>query len=280
MVSRLAKAVDLYRGQGLLAVLARIGAVLRRRPRPLHVDECALAFIALRASAREGVMVDVGAHVGSTLLPFAQSGWTVIAAEPDPINRETLVDAVKALPRVRVDGRAISDHREDGVRFYRSELSSGISGLSSFHPSHAPSDSVSVITLDDLLREYGVDRVDFLKIDTEGFDFFVLKGLPWQAMRPTLIICEFEDAKTIPLGYAWTDMADFLIANGYTVIVSEWMPIVEYGSSHRWRSFSDYPCPLHHGRAWGNLIAVRDPGVESRLRRELRNVQREHAAHA
>jgi hypothetical protein len=75
-------------------------------------------------------------------------------------------------------------------------------------------------------------------------------------------------------------MADFLIANGYTVIVSEWMPIVEYGSSHRWRSFSDYPCPLHHGRAWGNLIAVRDPGVESRLRRELRNVQREHAAHA
>lgn len=39
-----------------------------------------------------------------------------------------------------------------------------------------PPEDVQVVTLDEHCREHGLDRVDLLKIDTEGFELEVLKG--------------------------------------------------------------------------------------------------------
>ena len=71
-----------------------------------------------------------------------------------------------------------------------------------------------------------------MKIDVEGFERNVLDGYDW-AVRPDLIVLEFEDSKTVPLGYSWKDLADGLIDRGYQVLVSEWFPIERYGGSHR-----------------------------------------------
>jgi FkbM family methyltransferase len=230
------------------------------------MDECDLVFSALKADTRPGVMVDVGAHVGLALLPFARNGWRVIAAEPDSANRGKLLEAVRDMPNVSVDPRAVSNKRMERVALFRSEVSTGISGLSAFHPTHVEAETVAAQTAADLLRANSVVKVDFLKIDTEGYDFFVLQGFPWEIVLPTVIVCEFEDGKSLPLGYAWREMADLLVAQGYRVIVSEWYPIVRYGANHRWRNFSDYPCLLSDNHGWGNLIAVRDDAVEKRLR--------------
>src|SRR3546814_10935540 len=80
-----------------------------------------------------------------------------------------------------------------------------------------------------------IDGVDFLKVDTEGHDLFVLQGFPWERFRPAVIECEFEDAKTVPLGYTFHDMARFLLAKGYRVLVSEWHPIIRSGVRPDWR---------------------------------------------
>jgi hypothetical protein len=85
-----------------------------------------------------------------------------------------------------------------------------------------------------------------------------LRGYPWDRSKPRVIVCEFEDAKTRPLGYDYHDLAGFLVARGYRLIVSEWRPIVRYGVQHRWRRFAEYPCELTESAAWGNLIAVTD----------------------
>ena len=46
------------------------------------------------------------------------------------------------------------------------------------HEGEAEKVEVTLVTLDDLMdQETGFDHVDFLKIDTEGHDFSVLKGL-------------------------------------------------------------------------------------------------------
>ena len=76
-------------------------------------------------------------------------------------------------------------------------------------------------------------------------------------------MCEFEDAKTEPLGYSITDLAEYLRAKSYNLIISEWYPILAYGSPHRWRRFALYPCELLDSKAWGNIIAVRDPEIFS-----------------
>ena len=146
-------------------------------------------------------------------------------------------------------------------------MSSGISGLSAFHESHEHGQTVSVITLAEFLKEQNLEQleIDFLKVDAEGFDLKVLKGVPWETIEPRIILCEFEDFKTKPLGYNFHNLANFLVEKGYSLIVSEWYPIERYGMQHRWRRFTRYPCKLLDENAWGNIIATRDASLLSGL---------------
>ncbi len=204
------------------------------------------------------VMVDVGACVGSALRPFAHEQWEVHAFEPDARNRAELLDAWGAAPQVTVDARALGSEPSVGLPFYSSDVSKGISSLTPFHESHAHSGTVDVTTLGEYRREHELGDIGFLKIDTEGFDLFVLEGNDWSMPKPRVILCEFEDGKTMPLGYGMHDLAGFLSDHGYSIIVSEWYPVVEYGATHRWRRFWRYPGEVSDPDAWGNLMAVRD----------------------
>src|SRR3546814_3194476 len=96
-------------------------------------------------------MIDVGAHHGHALFPFLEKGWRVFAFEPDDRNRaileKRLAQADGAGSLVRLDNRAVSDQVRSGQVFYRSDQSTGISGLSAFHPSHVSKQVVDTTTL-------------------------------------------------------------------------------------------------------------------------------------
>lgn len=266
LVRQIKTAMRVFRDEGLVALGKATADYLSRR-RQFRPDEAKIAYDALNANSFKGLMIDVGAHYGLSLLLFAESGWNVLGLEPDPNNREKLNAAVNELPNVKVDARAVSDHIQENVTFYSSDESSGISGLSSFHTSHKPSNTVNITTLTSLIDEYAIgdNTIDFLKIDTEGFDLFVLKGFPWQHSRPRIIVCEFEDAKTTPLGYTFNDIADYLVQHGYKLIISEWYPITRYGAVHDWRRFAEYPCELMDSNAWGNIIAAKEENTYNNL---------------
>jgi len=206
-----------------------------------------------------GLIVDVGACQGSSLISFLKSGWRGIAFEPDPKNRELLVNNVShAAPgaQVRFDGRAVSNQRLDAVPFYVSDQSQGIGSLSAFHESHKPGLVVETIPLSEALTEQELSATALLKIDAEGHDFFVLRGFPWGKARPEIVICEFEDSKTIPLGYQAEDMARYLVELGYEILVSEWHPIIAYGQRHDWKGLRRYIPGGLKALGWGNIIAV------------------------
>jgi len=204
-----------------------------------------------------GVMVDVGAHFGESLLPFAHTGWQVLAFEPDSVNRKTLLERVHGVDSVTVSPAALGSEERLNVPFFGSDESSGISSLSAFSEGHRETSRVDVITLAHACQQYAVQSIDVLKTDAEGHDFFVLQGLDWDRYSPGVIVCEFEDRKTIPLGYTAVDMADFLVSKGYSVLVSEWHPIVRYGASHRWRRCVRYADSPPAADSWGNLLAFR-----------------------
>ena len=204
------------------------------------------------------ILFDVGAHKGGSSSPFLKKGWNVYAFEPDKHNRKYLQRFKKQYPKLNIDTRAVSDEIKSNIPFYTSEVSSGISGLSKFHESHEESNKVDTTTIKQFCLDNNIEKIDYLKIDTEGFDLFVLKGVPWDKIKPKVILCEFEDRKTIPLGYTFYDFADFLVNKGYELIISEWYPIVEYGTSHSWNCFKKYPCRLDSDDAWGNIIAFKD----------------------
>ena len=77
------------------------------------------------------------------------------------------------------------------------------------------SDRVNISTLKIFCKNNNISKIDYLKIDTEGYDFFVLKGVPWSEIKPRVVLCEFEDRKTLDLGYSFKDMANFLINKNY-----------------------------------------------------------------
>jgi FkbM family methyltransferase len=242
------------------------------------VDETGIAFRLLNSDGH--VMLDVGAHHGWSLAPFAEHGWEVHAFEPDPDNRAALSDKYGGTDNVTIVPAAVSD-QVGSLTLYTSEESNGISSLAPFTKGHEATTRVDVITLGDYMTEHDIRHVDFLKVDVEGFERNVLAGYDW-AVDPRVIELEFEDAKTVPLGYKWQDLADDLVARGYAVIVSEWHPIVQYGSSQRWRRFASYPTTLVDQTAWGNLLCFKDIALSRRdVDRVLARVRLSvHARHA
>jgi FkbM family methyltransferase len=225
---------------------------LDRAVGPYAFDETEVVHTFL--GKKRGVMLDVGAAFGLALEPFADDGWEVHAFEPDAVNRDRLVRAHGHRQNLTIVPKALSD-TPGSLTFYKSAESPGISSLAPFRETHEPAGAVEVTTLKDYLDTSGIDRIDFLKIDVEGYERNVLAGYEWTP-KAGVIELEFEDSKTVPLGYRWQDLADDLTARGYGVIVSEWYPIVSYGGTHRWRGFRPYPTELDDQAAWGNLIAT------------------------
>ena len=202
---------------------------------------------------RKGIMLDVGVHFGESSIPYSELGWEIYGFEPDPENRTKIPN----IPHLKLFTDAVSDKDGQVVNFYTSAESSGISSLSSFHSSHQPIAQVKTTTLANVINNENISQVDFLKIDIEGHDLFALKGFPFKKLRPEVILCEFEDYKTVPVGYTYKDLGDFLLEKGYDVYLSEWQPIIKYGTSHQWRSLLPYPTKLTDARGWGNFIAVK-----------------------
>jgi len=216
-----------------------------------HFDEVAMVSKLCRG-IRNGVMVDVGAHTGSATGRFVELGWRVIAYEPDAKNRAEFLRRMSRYPGVELSSSAVSDKESDSTPFYSSDVSTGISGLHAFHPSHVAAQTVSTVTLAADLERRKVDRVDMIKVDVEGFDFFVLKGMNW-ALKPRYVVYEFEDRKTQPLGYTLPDSAKFMQDQGYSLLYSVWEPITEYGAHHAWRGLFETP-PADIGSCWGNMV--------------------------
>ena len=229
----------------------------------VHLDEVdVVARMLSHQTGPENVMIDVGAHFGNSAARFAELGWSIHCFEPDPSNREKLIKRLGKAPRVIIDPRAVGEESARDVALFTSPESTGISGLLAFHMSHAETGKVDVTTVSEVVETRGISRIDFLKIDVEGFDFNVLKGVPWNRVQPDIILCEFEDAKTLSLGHTWKEVARFLEDKGYAVYISEWHPIIRYGRRHDWRRIMPLRDAEMPKDAWGNILAfLTDPGT-------------------
>lgn len=224
-----------------------------------HIDETRLIAEYLQSKRSPAIMVDVGAHFGSALSHFANRNWQVYAFEPDPDNRQQLLRKFSGHSNVSISSSAVSDRSGQTVSLYSSDESTGISTLAPFRDSHEAKCQVTTTTVKEICEQQRINHIDFLKIDTEGFDLMVLQGVPWERIKPDIIECEFEDRKTVPLGYTFDDLAQYLLDRGYFVLVSEWHPVISYGIKHDWYRLTTYPCKLASPDAWGNLLAFKEP---------------------
>lgn len=247
--------------QSAKAILGSLGYQrLRLRLKPQLSESDVIMLCALQLQKPGATMIDVGAHFGESLKPFVELGWKVVAFEPDPDPRKQEVLSKIDSNNVAIEFIALGSE-EGELPLYASPESTGITSLVPFHSTHEPVGAVPVSTLAKVIENHSLTHIEFLKIDCEGYDFEVLQGFPWQGDRelfPKLIVAEFEDAKTAERGWRWRDLAEFLAAKGYQVLISEWFPIERYGIAHRWRELKSYPCELTDLNGWGNVIALQN----------------------
>ena len=76
-------------------------------------------------------------------------------------------------------------------------------------------------TLSSSLKELSINTLDYLKIDTQGAELEILKGL--ESYRPLIIKCEVQIFPMYKKEPYWTEVADLLYKLGY--IVSDWKTI-------------------------------------------------------
>lgn len=141
-----------------------------------------------REFIRPGDLVfDIGAHLGDRTSAFAALGARVVAVEPQPALLQWLRWLTRHQPRVvclplavgRTPGKAelALSSRNPAVASLNSRWREHLRATSPGfrHVRWEDSVTVTVTTLDELVRQYGRPR--FCKIDVEGFEAEVLAGL-------------------------------------------------------------------------------------------------------
>jgi FkbM family methyltransferase len=166
-----------------------------------------------------GVFVDIGANVGTYALTLAKNvgaGGTVIAVEPHPIAHARLafnhtssdVAQVKLIAAAAGPSNGELLIETDGDNLGASHVVNGQSSGRAFR--------VPALTLQQILADAGISKVDGLKIDVEGFEDRVLTGFFAQAPQtlwPRAVVIEHLSRNE------WQqDCIDDMVARGYREI--------------------------------------------------------------
>ena len=149
------------------------------------------------------VVVDVGAHLGTfTRIALQRGARLVIAVEPNPVNAacfERTFEEEITSGRVRLV-QAAAWHSPGSLQFELGNASQTghVTGVQS-----GSAMTVRAVTLDDMMDELKLDRVDFIKMDIEGAERHALAGARrlLAARKPRLAICIYhapDDPVAVP----------------------------------------------------------------------------------
>jgi FkbM family methyltransferase len=206
--------------------------------RAVYRDASEAALLQAYFEDDRGVFVEVGANdpvLGSQSFAFEQRGWDGLLVEP----LAECVARLKIVRKAKVVEAAAGSPENEGKELPL--LVAG--GLSTLSPQikllvePETTRLVPVRTLDSMLAEAGIETIDFLSIDVEGYEVEVLKGLSFDYYRPRLILLE-DDAHT-------RAKHDYLTSKGYLLVrrtnLNNWyvrksttFPVSAYG---RWQLF-------------------------------------------
>lgn len=174
------------------------------------------------------VFIDVGANIGyvsAIALGVVGKEGSVHSFEPVPkyFNRLKNI-AVKNLEYIHVANQYALGEREGTAKISVTNLDN--IGWNTMVPGGMSDETtkekieVPVKRLDVYIKEKSLGRISLIKIDTEGFEFPVLKGLSdyfENTVDRPVIICEIGPGAYPLLGYTLTQLSQYMRKYGYRV---------------------------------------------------------------
>jgi len=152
------------------------------------------------------VVLDVGANVGlyASAVKRIRPHARVFAFEPNPAAYARLQEAAAAHDFEALNRGCGSEAGERLIYDYTDAQGSGHASLHAevfrdVHRAEATATPVHLVTLDDFVAERGLERIDLLKIDTEGNELDVLRGATrtLEAGRVRLVQFEFNEMNAV-----------------------------------------------------------------------------------
>jgi FkbM family methyltransferase len=180
---------------------------------------------------------DVGAHVGSWALMAHQSfpSATIHCFEIMKPIYETLKERTKGIPNIIVNDLGLSDRAGEMTLKYYPTASDLTSQIDYPHPCAYTLATGSAIRGDSYIQEHGITHVDFMKMDVEGAEDRVLRGLEKAIRCRTIDVIQFEYGRVnILTKFLLYDFYALFRANGYWVgkIYPNYVEFREYSFAH------------------------------------------------
>jgi FkbM family methyltransferase len=148
-------------------------------------EQKTIAYIEQKTRSIETfVFFDVGANEGgySRLLAssFKNRDIRIFAFEPSHISFANLRYQVQDSPVIRIFNIGFGE-RDEEANIYANYKGSGAAslykeGFYNYRANENIVEAISLKTLDGFCSEQGIEKIDFLKIDVEGHELFVLQG--------------------------------------------------------------------------------------------------------
>ena len=162
-------------------------------------------------------VVDIGANIGIYTEFFSAKvgpSGMVYAFEPDWRNFYFLQKHTRSLQNVKIHQAAISDRSGELTLYQSDDLN--VDHRTYQTDEHRASQMIPCFSLDDYLGE---QKIDFIKMDIQGYEYFALQGMKETLSRNRQIrmITEFWPYGLAQAGHEYQEVLELLRAAGFDI---------------------------------------------------------------
>jgi FkbM family methyltransferase len=191
------------------------GCRIYRNTLPQGID-CYLDIEKMLGREAIKVIFDVGANVGQSALNYLRQfpQAKIYSFEPVAATYQELVASTRQFPRISTHNLGMA--REPGKTTINVNPSSCISSIKLCRPEDHP-ETIELESIANFAEKNNLDTIDFLKVDTEGYDLEVLAGaIPLlQRHKIHFVLSECEPLVRTNYFVSFPSLAEFLGGFGY-----------------------------------------------------------------
>jgi len=180
----------------------------------------------------DGFYIDVGCQHpiknNNTYLLY-KKGWTGVNIDLDNVN----IDLFNFFrPNDKNVNSAVSDKVEKVKLFYyhqKSPINTLDEKISSKQQAKIEKKiDIQTNTLENILDNYSIKKIDLLTIDVEGFELKVIKGLNFNKYKPSVIILEFLDLEAKKWEIPYNNLDSVLKSEIYNFLINKNYKLVNW----------------------------------------------------
>ena len=186
------------------------------------------SFHVLRYLGESQVIIDIGGNIGQTSLVInanrveCVNNFKIICFEPYPENFNKLLTNINLnsnIQNIKLENIGLGD-KNSQVEMFKECISNSGGNRIVYDPAKNTEgiEVVQITTLDNYLESNNIEKVDFVKIDVEGFEYSVLKGAikTLRKSKPKLYI-ELDNANLKKQGSSSAEMISLLKRFEYSI---------------------------------------------------------------